>query len=267
MNKKESNSTTRTSDNDPVRKFYNDSDDKHWKEIESLIQSHGFTTKDILKHYPALIQRRDLPRILAHYELFKLIKDLPGSIIELGVFMGSGFFTWANLLETFCPGDRVRKVFGFDDFEGYSKFSSKDAGAAEFVNRHHHQLVSNETFIKKLTQLHNDDNLLKGVERCRIICGNITETVPDFVENNKGLRLSMLYLDANIYDPTITGLKYLYPLVVPGGVVVFNAYGQNPWEGEARAIEEYFSEINVVPEIKKFSFSTIPSCYFIKKGF
>jgi hypothetical protein len=139
----------------------------------------------LLQNYLCFIQRRNLPRLLAHYEMFKKIEHLPGAIVELGVFMGSGLFTWANLLETFCPGDRIRKAIGFDDFEGYSKFAESDKSASSFIQNHDHSLTTSKEFIKNLVDLHNKDNILRGVERCRIIDGDITETVPEFVKNNQ----------------------------------------------------------------------------------
>ena len=73
----------------------------------------------------------------AYYELFKMVKDLPGSIAEVGVFIGNGLFTWTKLLETFNPGKRGLKAYGFDNFSGYTKEVSdvdKEAVAFEIIN-------------------------------------------------------------------------------------------------------------------------------------
>jgi len=257
--------TTRASRGDPIREMYDDFDLNHWTELKNIVKDGNLSIEDLLENYLAFIRRRDLPRLLAHYEMFKKIVDLPGSIVELGVYRGSGFFTWANLLETFCPGDRIRKVFGFDDFEGYSKFrKGKDDAAKIFTSELSYNLKSDFNLVERLTKLHNDDNILRGIERCRIINGDICKTVPKFVSNTKGLKLSLLYLDVNLYESTKIGLEYFYPLVVPGGIVAFNGYGQQPWEGEAKAIEEFFEKVGGLPIMKKFPFSIIPSAYFVK---
>lgn len=251
--------------NESVRTHYDERERRHWTELERLVADAGLTLRDVLKHYPAFIQRRDLPRLLAHYELFKLIVDLPGSIIELGVFRGAGLFTWANLLETFCPGDRSRKVFGFDHFAGY-KYAAEDGKAQAWTERAIGKLNPDLALAERLVNLHNEDNLLPGVERCRIIDGDISETVPTFARNAQGMRLAMLYFDVNLHQPTLIGLKHLYPLVTPGGVVAFNGYGAPPWAGEAQAIEEYFASLPEQPVMRKFPFSPYPSAYFIKGG-
>ena len=152
---------TRAHQDDPVRRRYDDLDADHWVELENIVKDSGLSLADVLESFPAFIRRRDLPRVLAHYELFKKIVDLPGSIVELGVYRGSGFFTWANFLETFCPGDRIRKVFGFDDFQGYSKFANgKDDEARKYTKELDYHLRSDFDLINSLTKLHNDDNIL-----------------------------------------------------------------------------------------------------------
>ena len=68
----------------------------------------------------------------------------------------------------------------------------------------------------------------------------------------------------DLYLPTKKALELLYPLVVKGGVVVFDEYGVVPWQGESTAADEYFKEIGEQPVIKKFPFSPQPHGYFIK---
>ena len=56
-----------------------------------------------------------LPKMLAHYELYKSIVNLPGHIVECGVFKGASlirFCTYREILES----PYSRKVLGFDAF-------------------------------------------------------------------------------------------------------------------------------------------------------
>ena len=207
---------------------------------ERTFKRHKFTYQDILKNWPAYIMRRDLPRFLAHYELFKKVIDLPGCIVELGVFKGASFFTWGNLLETFCTCDRYRKVFGFDHFEGLT-FTQEDGGKDESFKKVEASYMATADEVRTLVELHTMDNMLPGVERCRLIEGDVMETIPAFLEENPGLKISLLHFDMDIYKPTLFGLEKLYPLVLKGGVVCFDQYGLIPWQGETSAVDEYFS--------------------------
>jgi len=232
----------------------------HWKTIESMFKSLGFTYEDILRNWPAYVLRRDVPRFLAHYELFKKVIDLPGCIVELGVYKGASFFTWANLLETFCTADRYRKVFGFDHFEGLKEcdFSDSDGAQDSSVQKSPAGYKATANEVHTLVQLHNADNLLPGTERCRIIEGDIEDTLPRFLEDNPGLKISLLHFDVDLYKPTKFALKLLYPLVVTGGVVCFDEYGLIPWQGETKAVDEFFSNVANPPVIRKFYFTHVP---------
>jgi O-methyltransferase len=61
------------------------------------------------------------------------------------------------------------------------------------------------------------DNVRRNghIEVCRFIEGWFDDTMPHFKE-----QIAALYLDVDLASSTRTCLKYLYPLVAPGGVVV-----------------------------------------------
>jgi len=217
-----------------------------------------------LLNYLSFIRRRDLPRLLAHYEIFKQVMDLPGSIIEVGVYKGSGLFTWANFLETFCPGDRNRMVFGFDNFQGYNKYSEHDINFSKFIEDEDHFLISDYDFMSRLLDLKTEDNLLRGVKRTEIINGDISDTIDEFLVQKFGLRVCLLYVDVSLYHPTRLALEKFYDLVVPNGIIAFNGYGQVPHEGEGKALDEFIQSRGLRPKFKRFNFSPMPSVYFKK---
>ncbi|MEF8758254.1 MAG: TylF/MycF/NovP-related O-methyltransferase [Candidatus Accumulibacter sp. UW25] len=248
------------------RARYEAYESEHWHELSHCVDLANLGLKEVMMHAPAFIRRRELARLLAHYELFKLIADMPGSIVELGVYLGAGFFTWSKLLETFNPGDRGRKVYGFESCSGYDSFRQEDGECRPWIDRLIGSMKPGEEYLQGMVNLHNNDNFLRGVERCKLIQGDIRVTVEEFAKEALGTRLSLLYFDVNVFEPTLTGLRHLYPLVLSGGVVAFNAYGSPPWAGEAKAIETYFTEIDrPIPRMSKFPFSIYPNAYFIKQ--
>ena len=255
---------------DDLKKFtfpYKERDDHYWATLEQLIKDEQMSLKDVLMNFPTYVRRRELPRFLAHYELFKLVQDLPGHIVELGVFRGASFFTWMKLVETFGPGDRYRKVFGFDHFEGLVDFHEKDgAQVPEYFDKQEGGWKATAHHARTMVHLANDDTMMPGIGRCELIEGNVLETLPKFVEEHPGLRISLLYLDMDLYAPTKKALEVLYPLVVTGGVVCFDEYGLMPWEGESLAAEEYFKEIGIAPRMRRFPTTILPTGYFVKEN-
>ena len=247
---------------------YSERDAKLAQDLENIIQAQGSSLKEVLQYWPAYVQRRTLPRFLAHYELFKKVSELPGCIVELGVFRGASFFTWANLLETFHANDRSKKVYGFDHFEGLrpDQFQDdKDGPRDGRDGKYDWAYRAQADQMRALTALHNEDNLLPGVDRCILVEGDVYESVPRFLAENPGLRISLLYFDLDLYGPTKYCLEQLFPLVVRGGVVCFDEYGLIPWEGESRAVDEYFASCGM-PKLRRMPFSPSPSAWFIKDG-
>ena len=100
----------------------------------------------------------------------------------------------------------------------------------------------------------------KGINKnVDLIEGDITETVPAYVKSNPELKISLLNLDTDIYEPAVSILEHLYPRITRGGILMLDDYGTHP--GETKAVDEYFHNKEV--EIKKFSFTMTP-CYIVK---
>ena len=249
-----------------IRKEYNSKDEAWWDDLEGTLTDAEMSPRNILEYFPAFIRRRDLPVMLARYELFKLIIDLPGCIAELGVQHGAGFFLWSKLMETFCPGDRSRMVYGFESFSGLQGFREEDGARTGFLSKVEGGMSGDQKMVEDLVDLHTRDNFLQGIPRCELIAGDIMDTLDEFLETHSGVRFSMLYLDMDLYEPTLYALEKLEPLVVSGGVIVLDEYAAMPWEGESRAVEEYFRRTGFTPVMKSFPWAQNPHGYYVKGG-
>ena len=105
-----------------------------------------------------------LQKIIAKYEIFKNIMDVPGDICEFGVFKGSGIFTWVKLMRIFKPNNDFN-VVGFDFFEkkDYPKFKFKlDKKVQSF---HTKGAISKKELIKKCKGL--------GFQNLKLYAGDV----------------------------------------------------------------------------------------------
>ena len=59
-----------------------------------------------------------LNKLLAHYELYKLITNLPGHIFELGVYKASSLIQFASFRDS-LENNYSRKIVGFDIFGSF----------------------------------------------------------------------------------------------------------------------------------------------------
>ncbi len=197
-------------------------------------------------------------KFLAHYELFKMIKDLPGAIVECGVFKGVSFVRFGGFRSLFeIP--QSRKLIGFDTFGKFPQTKYKDdkkyrarlikpSGGGEYS-------ISEEQLLEVLKK--------KGLDKnTELVKGDVVKTVPKYLKENPHLKISLLNLDTDIYEPAVTILKYFWPRIVKGGVLILDDYGVFP--GETKAVDEYFKGKNI--KIMKFPFAMTP-CYIIKNEF
>ena len=97
-----------------------------------------------------------------------------------------------------------------------------------------------------------------------MIAGDVTKTTKAYAEKNLGFRIALLYLDVDNYEGTLAILENLFPLVTPGGLVVFDEYAIRG-HGESDAVSKYFQGRN--PKLHSLSFANTPSAYLVKEKF
>jgi hypothetical protein len=224
---------------------------------KNYFEFSGLTAEGILNHFPTFSRRVNITRFLAHYELYRMVSKLPGSIVELGVFKGASLMAFAHFLEIFNHGDRSRRVIGFDSFEGLGELHEKDGkpDSSHSKSQGGWRAEGFEEDLKTMIDFFSRESFVPQSPRIQLVKGDINLSVPEFVKNNPGLRISLLHFDCDLYEPTITGLRHLVPLIVPGGIVVFDEYAITAWAGETAAVEEYFGKDR---RIEKFSWTTLP---------
>ena len=191
--------------------------------------------------------------------------DLPGDIVELGVYRGLSLLSWANFLEVRAMGDRAKQVIGFDNWAGFRTFDEKDGAPDPRFNKVEGGFDGGafREILLDAIRIFDDDRFIPHKPRIVLVDGDIESSVPQFAARNPGLRISLLHIDCDLYKPTKTALDVLWPRVVRGGVVVFDDYGIRPWEGESAAADEYFAAAGV--RLQRFEWSHIPGAYLVKE--
>ena len=198
-------------------------------------------------------------KLLARTQLFERVKDVPGDIVECGVFKGTGIFTFLKLKRYFCP-NTYKKVIGFDFFNSEQLTSTlsdqdKEATTTLFKGRNFEHSTS---FKDEL-----DFSIRKSGfadHEYELIPGDVSKSVAEFVDNRPGARISLLYLDLDLDTPTYDALTALWDRVSSGGIVVFDEYAYHNWS-ESNGVDRFFSDKNI--KIHSLNFFA-PSAYVIK---
>ncbi|MDO6434788.1 TylF/MycF/NovP-related O-methyltransferase [Flavitalea sp. BT771] len=189
-----------------------------------------------------------LSKFIAHYELFKLAQNLPGSIVECGVFMGNSLVRFAGFREI-LENAYSKNIIAFDCFEEFPPTNNREDEKYldDFINKTGGNSISIEQLQTVLDH--------KNIRNVELIKGDINYTVPKYIADHPNLKISLINLDTDVYEPAVTILKHLYPKLVKGGVLLLDDYGIFP--GETRAVDEFFSGLDV--KIQKFRYAMTPS--------
>ncbi len=194
-------------------------------------------------------------KFVAQYELFKISVNVPGEIAEFGVFKGVSLVRFAHFREILGISEK-KSIFGFDTFGEFpdSNYEPDNERLAKFIVSAGSTSIGKDQLIKVL----NKKGLDKGVH---LIEGDVRDTIPEFIKNNPGVKISFLNLDVDLYEPSKAILESFWPLISEGGVLLLDDYGKFP--GETKAADDFFADKGVA--IRKLKYAASPS-YIIKES-
>jgi len=219
------------------RKTSSHNDPHQWSGIK--VQNHARTEAEILKEVGITYKNN------IHLLLDKLT-SVEGDIIELGVYRGNNSVIIGSFLRKTSSN---KKYIGFDTFCGYTE---EDIEAA----RDPSGLIENQNSKRWVVPVqevkdHIQEKNLSGY--CKIIEGDIKETVPSYLKNRKeDYKISVFYLDCNAYLPAITALRSCKKYLSNNAMIVVDEHVVG---GETRALKEFSEENNV--DIYETSLGTV----------
>jgi len=219
-----------------------------------------YTEDQIWDSYNTLCLSHDLDRfnkILARSFLLNLSLNVPGDIVECGVYKGTGLMQLLKMRQIFIPNS-IKKVIGFDLFQE-SLEVIEDEKDRNQLEKFHKSGKSDGISVEDLYLLAEKAGMREHVE---LVAGDICKTAPKYVEDHPGFRISYLYLDMDVAQPTKAALEALYERVTRGGVVVFDEYAIGRWS-ESEAVDEFFKDKNV--QLLSIPWAKTPSAYLIKE--
>src|SRR3990172_4264158 len=92
---------------------------KNIRRLEKVFRDSEDPLSVKLQNFPIYARVNHMRRFLSLYELFKLILNVKGSIVECGVYKGFSLMSWAKLSTILEPDNFIRKIYGFDTFSGF----------------------------------------------------------------------------------------------------------------------------------------------------
>lgn len=148
-------------------------------------------------------------------------ENITGSAAEAGVYKGD----FAKHINKYFPD---KTLYLFDTFEGFTDYD---------ISREQKDSLTSADYFKNVTI---DEVLAKMPHRKNIIlrAGRFPETAAGIHDT-----FAFVNLDMDLYEPTIEGLRFFYPLMSEGGVILIHDYFSEAYPNVELAVEDFEREL------------------------
>jgi len=182
---------------------------------------HGNVSKELIKLEKTFIDKVRFYSIWLQLETIKN-KNIEGYFAELGVYQGET----AKLIHLSDPN---RKFLLLDTFSGFDQHDLDfEVSKGEKYSENYFSNTSVEEVEKYLG---DSENLI-------YFSGYFPKSISNL---DKNIKYAFVHLDADLYQPTKQALKYFYPKLSDGGIIIIHDYNHS-WDGVRQAVDEFCEE-------------------------
>lgn len=228
--------------------------------MEEYFSISSMSNYNKLCRFTKYVPRQELSGFLFKNELFKMVLDVHGSVVECGVYDGAGLMAWAHLSSIYEPYNYQRRIIGFDTFAGFPELTNIDKAARDVSCELKVGGFTGNNAYEDLTQcikLYDMNRPLNHIPKVELVKGDASVSFKQYLEENPHLIISLLYLDFDIYKPTKAVLEHAVSRVPKGGIIAFDEINHPEWPGETMALVETLGINNL--RIKRFPFEPVRS--------
>lgn len=242
---------------------------QHTVDLEAIcnFSKKNMPSDDVYKSFNDFIFSDDIKvfgKLLHRFKFFLDTKHLPGDIVEVGVFKGSGVATFSKFIEVFSSHSN-KKIIGFDIFDDVEKEKILDRDTASdkrYMNTVYSKVETSDLSLESVQNRLDGMNIEK---KYSLIRGDVMVTLPIFLKENPGFRASLIYIDVDLERPTYHALIHLWDRLLPGGMIVFDEFEYHKFT-ESCGVERFLKEKGLAFDIKSTDWIA-PTAYLHKKTF
>ncbi len=154
--------------------------------------------------------------------LLKSVCNVKGDIVEIGVYKAEKYMLFLDIAKQ--QGKIAHAIDSFRGFPSISKFDTfykkGDLG------------VNGAGWLRKKTANKKNARIHEGF-------------VPEILEAIEINTISFIHIDVDLYKPTKQSIKWAWPLLTSGGIMVCHDYLPNDERNCSRAIDEFINETKI----------------------
>jgi len=210
------------------------------KTLLNLFEKCPIPTDQLLVNLHLYMRSSVIAKILYLNELYQKIIELPGVVMEFGVWWGANLTFFECLRAVYEPYNYTRKIIGFDTFKGYTT-PQKEDGKSNYVAKGSYSVSTGyEKYLQKLLDYHEAENSLSHIKKTELVKGDAASMISKYLKNNPETIISLAYFDLQLYEPTKSCLQAIRPHLVKGSIIALDELNNRDFPGETIALKEVF---------------------------
>jgi hypothetical protein len=180
-------------------------------------------------------------------------RDIPGDLIETGVWRGGATIFMRAVLKAYSDSDRV--VWVADSFEG---LPAPDAEKFPIEAKVHQGPVMKKAYMNFAVSMEEVKRNFQAYgmldDQVRFLKGWFKDTLPSAPIRS----LAVMRLDGDYYESTWDALTNLYHCLSIGGYAIIDDYGEDSWTYCRRAVDDFRTKHGIEEPLIRVD----SKCYF-----
>lgn len=205
------------------------------KKLLELLRQWPVPDEELFLNLGMFLTPQTLGRVLFIDHLYRQILPIQGIVVEFGCRWGQNLSLLTSLRGIYEPFNRLRKIVGFDTFEGFPNVSKEDASLSRGM---YSTAPGYAGFLAQVLELQEQESPLAHVKKHEIVPGDASATIKEYLERNPQTIISMAYFDLDIYKPTRDCLLSIRDHLTQGSVIGFDELNEEVCPGETVAVKE-----------------------------
>lgn len=206
--------------------------------LSHLLATSPIRPEYLIDNLALYMRRHQLTDLLSMDELYRMILDVPGVIMEFGVLHGRHLATLTALRGMYEHYDTSRRIVGFDTFTGFPDIADVDDVSPSAVVGRFATPPGYPEHLRAVLAAHEAGEASGHIRRTFAIEGDVRETLPKYLADHPETVIALAYFDLDLYEPTRHALEAIQPYLTRGSVLAFDEIGYARWPGETVAVRE-----------------------------
>jgi hypothetical protein len=206
--------------------------------LYELFRSRPMPDDQLMINLGLYMRASALARVMWYDELYRMILDIPGAVMEFGVWWGQTLALCESFRAIHEPYNHARRFIGFDTFEGYPKLSDKDVPSDTIKVGGYTVSDGYQSHLEAVLDYHRQENVVPHIKKWELVRGDVTQTVQPYLDKHQEMVVALAIFDLALYEPTKKALEAIKPRLIKGSVIAFDELNSAEYPGETQAARE-----------------------------